>query len=646
MIFDYSHEVIVSMACRDYGSGRIFINTDRIGGNYTGHGDNAVKFWRRILEWTSKKFPNELIKVGLVISSNPDSIDKINKLVPVTIKKLSVPDLATKDLSVYDCLYFTGLPSLVSSKVTLKIKTFVDNGGGLIIENPDRAQETINVLRSIEGIYCYSNQRLIDKSSYWTIDGGSHYVYQEGVTVEFMSTFRQSDFSNYWTILMSNVPNAVTISTTTLMTQELDFDQSNGSEFGISYFSSMQNGIVTLQTGFASSTSSSSSSSSSTSSSSVDSQSSSSEYDQWNLCDNIVAEWKMNDASDSSIVSESKNNFSHYGFFKTGLNSDASTFSKHVTGKLNGALLLAASLGDRIETPINTSLNFTDGLNDLPFSVSFWINPSSLGLNTTLLIKDTDGVKLGWSVTSLSNYDIHFRLYGSNDIVSYRGRSAPINTLISNRWQHIVISYNGIGTSNPENGVSIYVDGRRVDNSTISNGLAYVRLNNPYSSFRMSSYVGGYNGYMDQVVIFDKALSNREVEALYNRGNGTENCHGDIWNTSSSSISSCSSDSSLSSLSSDSTSSSSGDVIYGSGFTSYPEFNVPFYYIGMVFGYPQYSNHDLMHPTPSGNIVYVGGRYNVAIGATLYYQKIANFTDPTGAYERISDLVVEGSVSQ
>jgi hypothetical protein len=48
---------------------------------------------------------------------------------------------------------------------------------------------------------------------------------------------------------------------------------------------------------------------------------------------------------------------------------------------------------------------------------------------------------------------------------------------------------------------------------------------------------------MDQVVIFDKALNIKEVEALYNRSNGTENCQGDIWNTSSSSDSSSSSSS-------------------------------------------------------------------------------------------------------
>jgi len=247
MIIDVLNEVLVSMACREYGEGRIFLHTDRIGGFKTGHGDNPKEFWRKILEWTSKKHTNELIKVGLVLNTIPDASDKINSLKPISVKKLSISELSTKNLSDFDCIYMVGLPSRVSSTVTQKIKTFVENGGGLILEYPNRSKENINVLRDIENIYCYSAERLIFTNSYWTLDGGEHYVFYNDAEISFMSTFKQEDFSSSWTILMTNISHAVTTTTTTASNVILDFDQTIGSEFSIGFISAMKNGIVFLE---------------------------------------------------------------------------------------------------------------------------------------------------------------------------------------------------------------------------------------------------------------------------------------------------------------------------------------------------------------------------------------------------------------
>ena len=275
---DIMHQVIVAMASREYGEGRVFIHTDRIGGFGTGHGDNPKEFWRKILEWTSKKTSNELIKVGLVINTQPSASDKIRSMVPISVDKLSISNLATVDLSQYDCIYMVGLPNSVSSVVTLKLEAFVENGGGLLIEYPNRGAEDINVLRNIEGIYCYSSERLFTTNAYWTIDGGNSYVFDDNAQISFMSTLRQKDFSEEWTILMTNVPNVVTTTTTTSPNEVLTFDQNSGSEFVVSFISAMQNGIVILEPGSESESSSSSSTEirSSSSSSSGDSNSSSS----------------------------------------------------------------------------------------------------------------------------------------------------------------------------------------------------------------------------------------------------------------------------------------------------------------------------------------------------------------------------------
>ena len=63
-------------------------------------------------------------------------------------------------------------------------------------------------------------------------------------------------------------------------------------------------------------------------------------------------------------------------------------------------------------------------------------------------------------------------------------------------------------------------------------------MNNISSAFNFSSDTSPYDGYIDNVMIFDRELANRDINFLWNRGNGTEECEGENWNTSTSSSSS------------------------------------------------------------------------------------------------------------
>ena len=50
-------DVIVSMASRRYGEGRIFIHTDRLAGVQTGHGANPKDFWRKVKGYYARRLP-------------------------------------------------------------------------------------------------------------------------------------------------------------------------------------------------------------------------------------------------------------------------------------------------------------------------------------------------------------------------------------------------------------------------------------------------------------------------------------------------------------------------------------------------------------------------------------------------------------
>jgi hypothetical protein len=396
----------------------------------------------------------------------------------------------------------------------------------LVIEYPNIGGESINVLSGIENIYCYSSQRLIATNAYWTIDGGNNYVFYGNAEISFMSTLRQADFSEDWTILMTNIPNVVTTTTTTASDEILDFDQYSGSEFTISFISSMQYGIVVLEPG--SESTSSSDSSESSSSSSADSLSSSSENINWDLCDNIVAEWRMDDNKNTSIVQSIPNNFLLTGKF-TSSGGDVNTQDRSVTGKISRALNFDDVLLDRVVTQNNTNLNFVSGTSDLPFSISLWMYPHSI--NATQKIMEKIDV---WYLRIANYGGLTFTI---NNGAKFIQKSTTTSRLNLGQWNHIVVSYDG---SASVNGINFYLDGGLwAVGSTLA--WLYSYMGNDNSALAFSGAVYPYNGYLDQVVVFNKQLNQVEIEALYNLDRGTTDCKGEYTKTSSSSTSSSSS---------------------------------------------------------------------------------------------------------
>ena len=266
----------VAFAVREYGEGRIAIHTDRIGAYLTGHGINSKGFVRQLFEWTAGKKINESIKVGFVISVPGESINGLDRDIGITTQIITIESLAVNDLSSFDCLYFIGLPDNVSSSIAVKIEEFVRGGKGLILESPDNGGENINVLASIEDLYCYSDERVSENNADWTVTGSEHsFLYRNDVEITFMVSLRESDFSSSWDILMSNVVNVFTTTTTTEGEREFNFLWNGGSEFGISFSSYMQKGIVIVEEGLPFTSSSRSSTSSEEYSSSSSSSSSS-----------------------------------------------------------------------------------------------------------------------------------------------------------------------------------------------------------------------------------------------------------------------------------------------------------------------------------------------------------------------------------
>jgi hypothetical protein len=77
----------------------------------------------------------------------------------------------------------------------------------------------------------------------------------------------------------------------------------------------------------------------------------------------------------------------------------------------------------------------------------------------------------------------------------------------------VAIVYNGVS-------LDLYVNGQLMDSAY---GPGNVFCNQPvYLNFGtyqwLSTYYGFYQGYLDDVYMFNRALSNSEIEALYHEG--------------------------------------------------------------------------------------------------------------------------------
>lgn len=228
----------VSLMTREYSEGRICIATDRLSGYLTSHGFSSENLWRNILEWTGQKFNLEKINIAVVNSAKLLPLNYIDNFKPISYEEIDLQYISINDLSKFDLIYFIGLPELVSDDTAAAIENYVKNGGGILIEVPDRGGENINIIRDIDSVYCSSADRPIYDYSYWTVIGKTHYVYYPPAIVNFYSTILFNLVPTSWSILMTDTPaTANALKTITIV-------GSTAASFSVGYSNAFKNGIV------------------------------------------------------------------------------------------------------------------------------------------------------------------------------------------------------------------------------------------------------------------------------------------------------------------------------------------------------------------------------------------------------------------
>ena len=176
------------------------------------------------------------------------------------------------------------------------------------------------------------------------------------------------------------------------------------------------------------------------------------------------------------------------------------------TGGVNG-YIGAAGVFNGSNSYIRLPNNLVNSNSPQAFSVSVWINPSVSAAGKTILgaYGYTPGVNYGWTIY-YNNGLIRFLSYSSNGNMDFSS-----NTSLSlNSWSHVVVTYDSTSCI-------IYVNGSN-DGSASTPGDRTYTSSHPYvlgAGDDGGTIVGYITAKLDQVRIFNKAISLNEVTTLY-----------------------------------------------------------------------------------------------------------------------------------
>jgi len=231
---------------------------------------------------------------------------------------------------------------------------------------------------------------------------------------------------------------------------------------------------------------------------------------------NLVAHFKMNDDAIGKQVGDA-----------LGVNNGVAQQNTNVltSSKINGSLMFDGSM-DKISAPDDASFQSINSTSEL--SISVWVKLNSLGGESNTLMDKSSGYGAdGWElgVYDYSTRNVYFRA----DQGSFYGVSGGASSEFIGKWTHFVLTLDQTDQSYKLylNGSTITTTNEASDtdlwNATLNDSTEFwVGIN--HESFNRAIF----NGSMDDVRIYNTALSSSDVSALYNSGLGTESEDGNL----------------------------------------------------------------------------------------------------------------------
>lgn len=182
----------------------------------------------------------------------------------------------------------------------------------------------------------------------------------------------------------------------------------------------------------------------------------------------------------------------------------------------NTKSLSITTTNNHVIIPDSSDFKFSDGANDIAFTISTWIRLNSLTntLNTIIDIESGSEYRLRIFTTYPDSAVAVTLIDPSGNYILIKSQT---NILNINTWYHLTISYDG---SKSGNGVSIYLNGS-LQTTNIQNSGTYSHMN----ISDMFVYIGIYNNSLlsnmliDNYAIYKGICANQsQVTELYNSG--------------------------------------------------------------------------------------------------------------------------------
>jgi hypothetical protein len=182
---------------------------------------------------------------------------------------------------------------------------------------------------------------------------------------------------------------------------------------------------------------------------------------------------------------------------------------------------------DFIEILDQDYLSFGDGLNDVPFSISFWIKP--------IFINDYQAVLGKWDQFDTGvEYIVYLSQAGKirfqveDESTQQKKLLVESTTALSETfWTNITVTYYG---SKDASGLSIYSNGLKINQNVLYNDLEYGAMENTPQNLWFGKYVNylgepiQYKGSLDEVRVYNRVLTDSEILQIYNSSSLSYDC--------------------------------------------------------------------------------------------------------------------------
>lgn len=211
------------------------------------------------------------------------------------------------------------------------------------------------------------------------------------------------------------------------------------------------------------------------------------EWAEWSesLEVNLISYWEMEDSSGGIVDSHGEND---------GVENGNPTYSQ--TGIIEDAIEFDGT-GDYFEVG-DTPFDITNKL-----SISIWIKPDNFDHNQMPISKSYLAYEILIKATS-----VHFYLSGNELYGTF--------SLSTAAWNHIVVTYDENGGDDNK---IIYIDGSKLISETQAGAIATNAYDLTFGK-RPTQANYDYDGFIDEVGVWDRILSPAEVSDLYNGGDG------------------------------------------------------------------------------------------------------------------------------